>query len=925
MLQRRYDAGSVHTGVPVVVLSQMRVLAASVFIASQLLRAQAPYFSSIKPLDVPIDIPANRGAAALWQSLKKLHTRASLIMITAHPDDEDGGMLTYESRGKGTRVALLTLNRGEGGANVMSSDFFDGLGLVRTMELLEAGRYYGVDQYWTGMVDYGFSKTKEEALGRWSQERVLYDTVRVVRMVRPLVVTSVFVGGPSDGHGNHQVAGQMAADVMKAAGDPNIFPDQIKAGLRPWKPLKHYARVPFSRRGGAGQTLSTDVEIQSGDYDPLLGSSYVQLAREGLGLQKSQNGGPSVPQAGRQASAYHRFTPSVSASGKESSFFDGVDTSLMGILSLVPSGSAGALEPHLRAINAAVESALKEFNPMRPEAIASLLAHGLKATEAAIAASQSSSLDADAKYNVLHELTIKKAQFNNALVESLGVSVAANVTGDAPDNPMMAMFRGQPDTFRVALPGQKFGVKLHVANQSGVPLKLSRATLETPPGEGWKTTLAGEPNVDLGAQSAIDLRFEVQVSDAARYTRPYFTRPDIEQPYYDLTDERYRNLPLTPYPTAGWAELEFEGVSFRAGQVVQTTRRVTGLGSVSEPLFAGPAVSLAVQPRAGVVPLSAKTFPLTVLLRSQVKGEAKGKVRLELPAGWKSTPGEAEFTTASEGAEQTIHFEVTPGQVAEKPYQISATADYNGKAYREGYQLTGYPGLRPWFLYRPSTHKTSGVDVKVAPKLTIGYVTGSGDEVPEALSNLGLKANFLSSADLATGDLSKNDVILLGVRAYAAREDLKTSNNRLLDYVKNGGVVIVQYNTPEYDHNYGPYPYVMGNNPEEVTDEASKIEILDPSNPVFNWPNTITSKDFEGWVEERGSKFLQSWDSRYTPLLSTHDAGQEPQKGGLLFARYGKGIYVYNAYAFYRQLPEGVPGAYRIFANLISVGKAGVP
>ncbi len=209
----------------------------------------------------------------------------------------------------------------------------------------------------------------------------------------------------------------------------------------------------------------------------------------------------------------------------------------------------------------------------------------------------------------------------------------------------------------------------------------------------------------------------------------------------------------------------------------------------------------------------------------------------------------------------------------------------------------------------------------MAPNLTIGYVHGSGDEIPEALGNLGLKVNSLSPSDLATGDLSKNDVILLGVRAYATREDLKTSNARLLEYVKNGGVVIVQYNTPEYDRNYGPYPYVMGNNPEEVTDEVSKIEILDPTNQVFNWPNKITLKDFEGWVEERGSKFLQSWDPRYTPLLSTHDAGQEPQKGGLLFARYGKGIYVYNAYAFYRQLPEGVPGAYRIFANLISLSR----
>src|SRR4051794_25970074 len=231
--------------------------------------AQLPYSTSIRPNPADREIAVNRGSAALWQSLKKLHTRASLIMITAHPDDEDGGMLAYESRGQGVRVALLTLNRGEGGANVMSSDYFDALGLVRTMELLAAGRYYGVDQYWTRVIDYGFSKTKAESIGKWTHDRVLYDVVRVVRTVRPLVITSVFVGGASDGHGNHQTAGAMAQEAFNAAGDPNIFPDQIKAGLQPWTPLKVYARQPFPRRGGGG-SQSVEGANPRGRYAPPL-------------------------------------------------------------------------------------------------------------------------------------------------------------------------------------------------------------------------------------------------------------------------------------------------------------------------------------------------------------------------------------------------------------------------------------------------------------------------------------------------------------------------------------------------------------------------------------------------------------------------------------------------------------------------------
>src|SRR5450631_2105357 len=231
-------------------MKSVLVLMAGVCALNPTALAQLPYSTSIHPSAVAHEIPVNRGSAALWQSLKKLHTRASVIMITAHPDDEDGGMLAYESRGQGARVTLLTLNRGEGGANVMSRDYFDALGLVRTMELLAAGRYYGVDQYWTRVVDYGFSKTKAESIAKWTHDRVLYDAVRVVRQQRPLVVTSVFVGGPSDGHGNHQTAGAMAQEAFEVAGDPNIFPDQIKAGLRPWKPLKDYARAPFGRRGG---------------------------------------------------------------------------------------------------------------------------------------------------------------------------------------------------------------------------------------------------------------------------------------------------------------------------------------------------------------------------------------------------------------------------------------------------------------------------------------------------------------------------------------------------------------------------------------------------------------------------------------------------------------------------------------------------
>jgi LmbE family N-acetylglucosaminyl deacetylase len=907
------------------------------------LGAQSPIAVNSNPIQAAEPLDIDRGAAALWQSVLKLHTRTSLLMVTAHPDDENGGMLTYESRGQGARVALLTLNRGEGGANVMSSDYFDALGLVRTEELLAADRYYGVQQFWTRMIDFGFSKTKEESLEKWGHDQTLSDVVRVVRMTRPLVITSVFVGGRTDGHSNHQVAGQMAQEAFKAAGDPTMFPEQIKEGLHTWKPIKDYALVPFSPVTDKGildyadgkfypaefhnytddtvikGALSTSVEIPEGEYDPLIGLTYQQIARLGLGHQKSQSGGTGLPPAEAEMTPYHRFASRIAASEKESSFFDGIDISLAGIASLAQGGDAAFLKDGLAQINSKVEKAMSDFSAQHPEAIASTLAAGLKTTNELIEKVASSNLSEDSKYDVAHELKAKQAQFENALAESLGISVLATLAPEKdPTGPFARFFRNQP-TFQVAIPGQEFWVKVHTTSPTNLPVQLQNVALESPTNEEWTIEPATQSGSTLKGNQSADLRFTVHAAPNASFTRPYFTRPNIEQAYYDIEAPKYLNLPLAPYPLSARLRFVFDGVPFELAQVVQSVRRVTGPGTVLEPLIVGPAISVSISPQAGIVPLDAKSFEVTVSIHSNVKGPAKGTVKLDLPEGWKAP--EEEFSTSKDGDDQSLTFHVTPMKLMEKPYAITAVATYDGHDYKEGYHTIGYAGLRPYNLYRASTYRTSGVDVKVAPDLNVGYIVGAGDDVPQSLENLGINVHFLSPEDLVSGNLSKFDAIILGVRTYAAREDLKINNGRILEYVKNGGVVIVQYNTPEYDHNYGPYPYKMGNNPEEVTDENSKVEILAPTNPIFTWPNKITSKDFENWVEERGSKFLESWDSAYLPLLETHDPGQAPQKGGLLYAKHGKGVYIYNAYAFYRQLPEGVPGAYRLFANMVSLGK----
>ena len=902
---------------------------------------QSPQLPPAKNDATPI--PPDRGAAATLQALRRLHTRASLLMIVAHPDDEDGATLAYESRGLGARVSLLTLDRGEGGANVMSSDYWDALGLVRTEELLQAGRYYGLDrQLFTTMADYGFSKSLEEALEQWGHDRVLEEAVRVVRTVRPLVVCSVFVGGPTDGHGQHATAGLMTQEVFTAAGDPNKFPDQIQSGLLPWSPVKTYGRVPFFRVsekgmydyathtwGPAGVTNhvsgkwepgkpSVTLEVPSGAFDPAIGETYTQVSRTGLGYQASQNGGPSVPLPGLQNAMYHRFGSHIDAKPTEASFFDGIDVSLPGIADLADAPSQQRIRAALDEIDSHIGAALKEFSATDPAAIAPHLAKGKVALEALMASVQSGNMPALAKANVLRELQVKDRQFNAALTAALQVSFNADVTQPAADDPMMAMFRGTRPTFQMATPGLGFPVAVHLYEPAASGIALKSLTLEPSSGKDWKVSAAKLPGT-LDPAKPVDLRMNVTVPADEPYTRPYFHRENLGAPFYQVDTAAQKNAPLAPYPLQAHATLTFQGATFDLVSTVQVVSKVEGPGLLRYPMPVGPALSVELTPAAGVTPLGSTATQVSVRVRNNTQGKADPTVRLYLPPTWTVGPASLPMHFTATGEEQTITFTVNPKAAAGEHYTVTAVAELAGRQYKEGYHTTGYTPLRPYFLYAPATYTTTGTDVKVAPNLSVAYVTGSGDDVPAALQQIGVNVSYLSPQDLATADLSRYKVIVLGVRAYAVRPDLVANNARLLNYVKNGGVAIVQYNTPEFDHNFGPYPYVMSGDPEEVTDEKSKVTILAPDNPVFQWPNKITEADFEGWIEERGSKFLQSWDKQYVPLVETHDKGQPEQKGGLVYARYGKGVYVYNAYAFYRELPLGVPGAFRIFANLLSL------
>ena len=897
--------------------------------------------AAVESNELPVDL--DRGSVGLARCLAQLRTRASILMVTAHPDDEDGGLLAMETRGVGARGVLLTLNRGEGGQNAMTTDFYDALGLIRTQELLAADRYYGVDQYWTSVIDYGFSKTREEALDKWGYERVLGEVVRVVRMTRPLVITSVFAGAPTDGHGNHQVAGQMAQEVFVAAGDPNRFPEQIREGLRPWSPLKVYNRVPFFEPTKEGiydyatdkyvpvrfydyvnkkwidHTPEASVTVPEGKQNPAAGLTFLQIGREGLGQQKTQNGGVTIPAPAPRTAPYHRYGSRVATGEHEKTLYDGIDVSLNGIAALPGNKQEPFLKEGLAQLTRLVDEAASEYRPDAPEAIAPTLARALTHTRSLIKSVQQSDLPVSGKEDVSYELQVKERQLETALQLALQLFVDASIAPEKEPTGPAAFFGGPPATFTVAIPGQAFAVKERVFNGGAEPVQIAGLELSATDGKSWSFHADGTPAKVLDGDKDAAMKFQVKAPEDAVLTRPYFYRPNQEQPYYTLTDPQFENLSTAPYPLVATARIQYQGADISIRKYVMARTHVDGIGMQADPLLMGPPISVQISPGAGAVPLASKSFAFACTLRSNVKGSAKGILRLSLPEGWESTPAEYPYSLQHDGETQTVNFQVLPHDIRQDGYTIKAVAEYAGKKYEEGYRMVGYPGVRSYPYYRPATYKAVGVDVTTAPGLHVAFIPGTGDEVPGALQNLSIPVRILSPSDLAGVDFSDFDAVILGVRAYASRPELRAANARLLEYVKKGGVVIAQYNVQDFE--MGPYPLSLGSNPAKVVDEGSEVKLLSPTSPVFTWPNKLTAADFSGWEEERGHGFMEKWDSHYEPLVETHDPEQKPQEGGLLLARYGKGFYVYDAFALYRQLPAGVPGAYRILANLVSIGK----
>jgi LmbE family N-acetylglucosaminyl deacetylase len=883
------------------------------------------FFSGRNLLSDARPLPEDLGAIHLAQLLTKLKTTARIMQTTAHPDDEDGGMLTLEARGKGASMLLFTVTRGEGGQNKFGTESSDELGILRTLELLEADKYYGVEERFSHVTDFGFSKTAEETFNKWhGHDIALGDMVRAVRIFRPDVLIARFSGTPRDGHGHHQASAILTVEAFRAAGDPNKFPEQLKDGLLPWQPKKLYVgNPPRLFQGGNIADEDYTVKLNIGEYSPLLGMSYTQFALEGLAHQTSQGtGGIRVSPGPRYT--YYKLTDSTlpRPNGHEQDFFDGIDTSIIGLAK-----NLGAEESKVPFLHAALESlqkhvdeASKAFTIQDASGCAAPLLAGLNETTHLLKQLDDAQISPAVKTELTTALKTKQQQFSDAANEALGVYFDISV--DQPGGPSApSYFPRMEQTLMLAVPGQTFTMTARLYNRGKQTLQANDIKLDAP--EGWKYSVSKPLTGSLQPGEMASTQFQVTVPENAPYTHPYWSRTDPEtETIYKVSDTRQLTDPWPPYPVHAYAKFALGNDEGEANAIAKVKFIDPTAGQSERPLAVGPPISVLLNSPVVVAPVGgASKSQIEVNVRSNVQTPVKAKLKLETPQGWTVEPAEIAVDLDHDGDVNNYAFQITPQNLHEGTYKVTATAEYAGKQYAEGFKVITRPDLDSYYAYRPATENVQAVDVKLPPQLRVGYIMGAGDEIPSVLQSVGVNTSIITPQELVSGDLSRYGTIIVGIRAYDTRTDIREQNRRLLDYVNRGGTLIVQYNQSFGAFNQGhytPYPATAAN--VRVSVEEQPVEILAPQEQVFNWPNKITEKDFEGWVQERGLYFMSQWDPQFKPLLACNDPGEPSQKGGLLLAHYGKGIYIYSAYGFSRQLPAGVPGAIRLFVNLVSAG-----
>jgi len=808
----------------------------------------------------PLLSPDQMSASEIQLALEKLSVLGRVLYIAAHPDDENTNLMAFWANGSLYDAAYLSVTRGDGGQNILGPELGERLGVIRTEELLGARRIDHARQFFTRALDFGFSKTADETLRIWDHDKVLSDVVWIIRNFRPDVIVTRFSPEDQKTHGHHTASAILAQEAFSAAADPNRFPEQL-GFVKPWQATRlvwNTSPFFFTNRNLPFDPTGLTV-LEAGGYNPLLGKSYTEIAAASISMHKSQGVG-GLP---RRGSRKEYFKP-LKGQPMTSSLFEGVDTSWSRVANSKP-------------IATEIRQIISKFDPAEPAASVPDL---LKLRQA-MSGIEDESWTAE-----------KKADLDRVIAACLGLHVETSTA---------------TETFT---PGQTAAIKLEAINRSNIPVTLQEVRF---PHSGESNKI----DATLPSNELVTKDLSSKIPDDAPYSQPYWLRKPASLGTFTVDDQKLIGLPENPPALPVEIVLQVNGQALR--YIVDTQYRSVDAVAGEPPrrLVIAPPVFVNVLDSVFVFPTNQ---PKPVSLRvTAATGAAKGELTLAAPQEWQVSPASIRVDLKAANAEMMATFSVKPPDQNSEG-TLRAIASIDGRDYSLGRVRISYPHIGVQTLMPPAEAKLVRADIRKKGD-RIGYIPGAGDDVPESLRQIGYSVKMLSESEITAKNLAQFSAVVFGIRAFNTQDRISNWLPEIFDYVKSGGLAIAQYNTLAdlKTNQFGPYPLEISR--DRVTDENAPVRVLAPNNPLMNVPNKITPKDFDRWVQERGLYFPNKWDPAWTPILSCNDANEKPLDGGLLVAKSGKGFFIYTSYSWFRQLPAGVPGAYRLFANMLSLGK----
>jgi LmbE family N-acetylglucosaminyl deacetylase len=789
-------------------------------------------------------------------ALNKLNVLGSVLYIAAHPDDENTALLSYFSSGKLLRTGYLSLTRGDGGQNLIGSEQGELLGLIRTQELLDARRIDGAEQFFSRAYDFGFTKSADETFSFWGKEKILSDVVWIIRKFRPDVILTRFPITGEGGHGHHTASAILAEEAFNLAGDPNQFPDQLKY-VQPWKPVRLLwnAWAPILEK--RKEDITNLPQIDVGVFNPYLGKSYTEIAAESRSMHKSQGFGTGS----QRGSSIQYFEPREGSAVKNDLFEN---------INITWSRIKGS-----EKLSSLLKNAEEVYNPDHPEKVIPIL------------------VDAYNEMNNVNDnywIPVKRKELVEVIRSILGLWTEAIAT-DFSSSP------GDDITFTAT-----------AVNRINMPIKLKSIYCSYCKDDSVV-------NANLEEEKPYQKSFTIRIPANAPSSQPYWLDYPHDKGSFRVDDQQLIGEPENdPSAIVSFTvNINNTDIPFSTPLLYRWIDPVKG--EKYRPFEIVPAISVNLEDKVFLFPDdNSKKIIVHVFSNSSSND---GKLRLISPPGWKITPAEIPFTFNKKGEEKEFEFEVSPPPNASED-TIKAEASVGDVIYSKGIVRINYDHI-PIQTYLPDAESKVIRFMTGKTANRIGYIIGSGDNIPDYLTQLGYNVTFLSDEDLLTKELSSFDAIIAGVRVYNTKKIMPLIQNKLMQYVFNGGNFVVQYtvNRDIVVPQIGPYPFTVST--DRVTDENSVINFNDPQSPLLNFPNKISANDFDGWIQERGLYFANAWDSKYHTVISCNDPESKPLEGGLLTTNFGKGNFIYTGYSFFRQLPAGVPGAIRFFVNLISV------